>query len=670
MKKHISLKSATEKKAPPRQNEAELSVDELVNEHDLAKYLGLLKRFAQKYLVAVAASDTPWGPKFTRELTAAMIGIGFRVDLFEKFRCPYAAAVDSGRLVFEKLETDPGKAVNEKIVLDNGDKVSFLSVSHNVLNGDRALIQINDICCPLTERGLIFVVYDKHTKTLIDVVHSDTYHNPVCKHLLKLYQVVKSCVEAHPGVLPVGYCLPGFFKAPFTDYERYVLKNGLHFSVIDANADKKISVLSDYYDEQGIHEVLATPKSYYDHRNVRQYEDLNGRYVNIEGGHRITKYQPDITSPYIYIYIFGDCRVFGLGNSDERTIESYLQKRLNDEHIKVRVENHGDFGDGLFSHEDYVTNLKNKLKTLPLKAGDMIFVQNPVGFSLHEDFPIIDMQYLFNEPHDEEFYFDVVHFAPGGNRKIADSMFDALLNQGILDRARELADEHSSGAARSHGGASGFDNETNAQLAEYKRRMVEIYNSEFKPVIGAAVMNCNPFTLGHRYLIETAAKQCDHLIVFVVEEDKSVFPFADRLKLVEEGTRDIPNVKVIPSGSFVLSSLTFSEYFNKSELQDRVIDTSLDVTVFAQEIAPCLNITKRFAGEEPFDSVTRQYNETMSRILPQYGIEFVEIPRKELNSEPISASRVRRLLDEKKFDELSGLVPKTTFEYLCSKFKD
>lgn len=396
MKKHVSLKNVTEKKVPPRFDAAELSVDELVNEHDLAEYLGLLKRFAQKYFVAVAASDTPWGPKFTSGLTAALTEIGFQVDLFEKFRCPYAAAVDSGKLVFERLETDPGKVIDEKIVLDNGDKVSFLSVSHNVLKGDRASIQINDICCPLTERGLIFVVYDKHTKTLIDVVHSDTYHNPACKHLLKLYQVVKSCVEAHPGVLPVGYCLPGLLKVPGTDYEKYVLENGLHFSVIDANADKKISILSDYYDEQGIHEVLATPKSYYDHRNVRQYEDLNGRYVNIEGGHRITKYQPDMISHNICIYLFGDCRVFGLGNSDERTIGSYLQKRLNNEQIKVRVENHGDFGDGLFSHEDYIQNLKNKLNTLPLKAGDMIFVQNPVGYSLNEDFPIIDMQYLFS----------------------------------------------------------------------------------------------------------------------------------------------------------------------------------------------------------------------------------------------------------------------------------
>ena len=40
---------------------------------------------------------------------------------------------------------------------------------------------------------------------------------------------------------------------------------------------------------------------------------------------------------------------------------------------------------------------------------------------------------------------------------------------------------------------------------------------------GAVVMNCNPLTLGHRYLIEQALKQCDYLMIFVVQEDKSFF---------------------------------------------------------------------------------------------------------------------------------------------------
>ncbi|EFA28598.1 ABC transporter, ATP-binding protein, partial [Haemophilus influenzae HK1212] len=38
---------------------------------------------------------------------------------------------------------------------------------------------------------------------------------------------------------------------------------------------------------------------------------------------------------------------------------------------------------------------------------------------------------------------------------------------------------------------------------------------------GSIVMNANPFTLGHRYLIEQALQQCDHLHLFIVGEDAS-----------------------------------------------------------------------------------------------------------------------------------------------------
>jgi [citrate (pro-3S)-lyase] ligase len=182
--------------------------------------------------------------------------------------------------------------------------------------------------------------------------------------------------------------------------------------------------------------------------------------------------------------------------------------------------------------------------------------------------------------------------------------------------------------------------------------------------IGAIVMNCNPFTLGHRYLIEYSACKVEHLYIFVVEEDKSIFPFADRIELVRQGTADLPNVTVLPSGKFIISSLTFVDYFNKSEIQDRTIDPSQDVTLFATEIAPALGINIRFAGEEPLDLITKQYNDAMARILPQHGIEFEAIPRKENNGEVISASRVRALLEKRDFDQIEKLVPITTLKYL------
>jgi len=182
-------------------------------------------------------------------------------------------------------------------------------------------------------------------------------------------------------------------------------------------------------------------------------------------------------------------------------------------------------------------------------------------------------------------------------------------------------------------------------------------------------MNCNPFTLGHRFLIEEAKKECDFLYVFVVEEDKSFFPFADRLMLAKAGTSELADVKYLPSGSFIISSLSFPEYFVKESLKDVKIDASKDIKTFAETIAPVLNISKRFVGEEPFDQITHQYNQAMLSSLPRYGIEVIEIPRKESpRGGAISASNVRKLLAERNFNDISTIVPQTTLDYLKNKF--
>ncbi len=179
-------------------------------------------------------------------------------------------------------------------------------------------------------------------------------------------------------------------------------------------------------------------------------------------------------------------------------------------------------------------------------------------------------------------------------------------------------------------------------------------------------MNCNPFTLGHQYLVEYAAAKVARLYVFVVEEDRSEFPFADRIELVKQGVKNFPNVEVLPSGKFIISQQTFSGYFNKASLQDVQVDSSEDVEIFGKEIAPTLGITIRFAGEEPKDNVTRQYNETMKRVLPRYGVEFQEIPRKTFDGEFISASSVREALLRGDFDKIKKLVPESTLNYLCA----
>lgn len=185
-------------------------------------------------------------------------------------------------------------------------------------------------------------------------------------------------------------------------------------------------------------------------------------------------------------------------------------------------------------------------------------------------------------------------------------------------------------------------------------------------VKGAIVMNCNPFTKGHLYLIEKAAAQVDVLYIFVVEEDKSFFPFDVRYEMVCSGVKQVgKNVVVIPSGQYILSNATFSQYFDKEKKIGQIEDMSYDIRIFGEVVCPEFGIKVRFAGEEPTDVVTKAYNESMKKILPEYGVKFIEVPRKQLdNGEVISATTVRALLAEKEWEQLKQYLPETTVEIL------
>ena len=142
-----------------------------------------------------------------------------------------------------------------------------------------------------------------------------------------------------------------------------------------------------------------------------------------------------------------------------------------------------------------------------------------------------------------------------------------------------------------------------------------------------------------------------------------------RLRLVREGTVHLPNVRVHPSGHYMISSATFPTYFLKQEEDATAMQCALDCTVFAQCIAPPLHIRTRFVGQEPLDPVTARYNAAMAALLPRHGVQVREIPRLEVDGQPVSASRVRRLLKEKGLcPEVLSLVPPTTAAYLQESF--
>lgn len=179
---------------------------------------------------------------------------------------------------------------------------------------------------------------------------------------------------------------------------------------------------------------------------------------------------------------------------------------------------------------------------------------------------------------------------------------------------------------------------------------------------GVVVMNCNPFTLGHRYLIEQAAKQVERLYVMVVREDCSLFAYTERKAMVEQGVADIENVSVIDGSDYAISRATFPTYFLKR--LDDAADTQmlLDLDLFRRHIAPALGATVRFVGTEPTDKLTRRYNQLMHEALK----DVRETDRLEKDGNAVSASRVRKAMEEGDMNTIRQLVPPTTLPYIIA----
>lgn len=210
-------------------------------------------------------------------------------------------------------------------------------------------------------------------------------------------------------------------------------------------------------------------------------------------------------------------------------------------------------------------------------------------------------------------------------------------------------------------------------LPEYKKYLASLARPGRN---GAIVMNANPFTKGHRYLVEQAASQVDNLYVIVVKEDRSRFPYVERKAMIEAGCAGLDNVVVCEGSDYAISAATFPTYFLKK--LDDATDTqiALDLDLFVNHIAKPLGVTVRFAGSEPEDALTRRYNELMAEILPGTSvavvrqawrpIDFVEIPRLEQKGKPLSATALRLALDEGGFKEAMEYIPKSTIPYLVA----
>lgn len=347
------------------------------------------------------------------------------------------------------------------------------------------------------------------------------------------------------------------------------------------------------------------------------------------------------------IYLVGPCIVTGIGNPPGERLGDILYQKMQDLELYHDCE----------------------IEFVPFQMEETMKLYNILEYNISNNDLVIfihhnlydyelDVTSLYNSWSGEKWlYQDIpIHTTVSGNERIADILIEKIIKpfHAVLPVNKFTMWK----------GEPQFAPTLEFEIRKYIDKIKIMRGLPQGSVVGSIVMNCNPFTDGHRYLVEYAAKQVDYLYIFVVEEDMSVIPFYDRFNLISEGTRDIFNIILVPSGKFIISRVTFYSYFEK-DMHEENIDSEEDVYIFARYIACGLGITKRFVGEEPSDVVTNSYNQKMKEVFPKYGIELIEIPRKSTeNGRIISASTVRSLLFEGKWSEINRFVPLTTLEYL------
>lgn len=395
-------------------------------------------------------------------------------------------------------------------------------------------------------------------------------------------------------------------------------------------------------------------------------EEHISQYVNVINGMRVTTDQPMLFKKKVHI--FGPSLTYGFGVEDAYTLASCLQRQLN----------------GL--EEDYYKVLNYGVRGLPLEEYCPIITHADIGENddilciivgdadkeckealLEYRNILIDLSDYFQRPHEfGEVFFDSYHLNYKGYAVSARILCELIFRKSKSEKVKNTvckSEEERLGRQNAITESSEF--RTYMDFLDLCRNEV---NLPSESVRGGVVVAANPFTLGHRHLINIASSMVDYLYVFVLEDDGFYVPFEDRYDLVVKGTENIDNVKVVSGGKILISNVTFPEYFDKENASETTIALPLDIDIFGGFVAKKLGISIRFVGEEPNDFITSQYNMYMRERLPLYNIKFIEIPRLRKDGEVISAKRVRKLISLGRLEELQNLVPATTYQYLMRKY--
>lgn len=424
----------------------------------------------------------------------------------------------------------------------------------------------------------------------------------------------------------------------FDGYSKKVFRK-----VIEANKDLYEKCFNTFTAEY-LDKICACDPNLVQNNNYFCMADYESELMNIKDGVRETANQ--IEDNLHNIFVFGNSTTFGYYTADDETIASYLQEYVAP--YKYNVHNYATVNDTLL-------NIYNRVINTGICDNDIVVIGIPKGFLGNSVFlfPHIDTTEGFYTHTEKENLIDRAHLTAYGNSWIAEMIFHGLeKDMTFFDTNDET-----------------IESQVEVLIEDFKKEH-ELFADDLQ--IGASVMSCNPFTSGHRYLVELGSRMFDYFVVFLMQEGMNlVFDKEECENLVRVGVQDLDNVIVVPM-SDVFSYQTFWPEYNDIMLRHSKNYVGLNTYNLLNVVGKAfkqLNVKHFLCGIETDDNITRQHIVQAKTVFPQNDINVICIPRKQMkdNKLSISGTECRRMLAEGEYDKLNGFLQPQVIDYIKEK---
>ena len=357
------------------------------------------------------------------------------------------------------------------------------------------------------------------------------------------------------------------------------------------------------------------------------------------------------------IFLYGSCLAYGACVPSKDRISSFLQELVDNEYVVVNL--------GVKNGRSLLNDLLYMLNT-GVRKGDIVIDLNRYRPEISREIR------SFRKIHDSSAF---LNSHPDSSHCFLDSTFHAnsAVCRSLAAFIHQLVSDEKGGKMITGENTVSYLQET-GRLGRIDRSAIlgkSLMHSYIEYVkrhkrfiqegtsVGSVILTANPLTRGHEYLVNYAKRHCSLLYVFIVEEDRFQYSTLERMSFAKKAFNN-PDIIVLSTGNTMTAFYTFPEYFSVSHAsvaRSDIQSADYHCFLFGKIVAPILGITKRFIGEEILGSITAQYNETIKRILPSYGIDVEVVPRLlDRDGIPISASRARSLTDREDWDNLARML--------------